>query len=127
MGRVLLAVDAETPDALVVHTSDHGDMFGSHRLFGKGPCVYEEIARVPLIVRWPGHVPSGATSEGLVSQIDLSATFLEFFGISVPDLLHGKSLLRQFREPERRLSSFQTAEPFKQEANRAKPRKTWLR
>ncbi|MDO8540035.1 MAG: sulfatase-like hydrolase/transferase [Opitutaceae bacterium] len=105
VGRVLGAVDANTPDALVVYTSDHGDMFGSHRLHGKGPCVYDEITRVPLIVRWPGHSPAAAVSDGPVSHIDVVPSFLEYFGVPVPDLLQGRSLLRQCREPAHRTNT----------------------
>lgn len=101
VGRVLAAIDAEAPGALVVYTSDHGDMFGSHRLHGKGPCVYEEIARVPLIVRWPGVLQPGAVAKDPVSHIDLPATFLDYFGVPVPDLLHGQSLLPRLRPTER--------------------------
>ncbi|MFZ9840057.1 MAG: sulfatase-like hydrolase/transferase [Opitutaceae bacterium] len=99
VGRVLEVVDAETPGALVIHTSDHGDMFGSHGLHGKGPCMYEEITRIPFIVRWPGAAPVGAVSRGLVSHIDLVPTLLEYFGVPVPDILQGRSLLAQMRDP----------------------------
>lgn len=102
VGRVLATLHAETPEALIVYTSDHGDMFGSHRLHGKGPCVYDEIARVPLIVRWAGEVPVGAVSTGPVSHVDLVPTFLDYFGLPVPDLLQGRSLLGQFRRPGHR-------------------------
>jgi uncharacterized sulfatase len=103
-GRVLAAMAAEVPEALTIYTSDHGDMFSSHTLHGKGPAMYEEIARVPLIVHWPGHVPAGATSNGVVSHIDLAPTLLDYFGLPVPPLLQGKSLLTQFRDPAHRTS-----------------------
>lgn len=99
-GRVLAALAAEAPDAFTIYTSDHGDMFGSHRLHGKGPCVYEEIARIPFIVRWAGQTRAGAVSAGPVSQIDLVPTLLDYFGQPAPDLLHGRSLLAQIRAPE---------------------------
>jgi uncharacterized sulfatase len=98
-GRVLAALAAETPGAFTLYTSDHGDMFGSHRLHGKGPCMYDEIARVPLMVQWVGQAPAGAVSDGLVSQIDVAPTFLEYFGVPVPDLLQGRSILAQCRRP----------------------------
>ena len=101
-GRVLAAVDELTPDALTIYTSDHGDMFASHGLHGKGPCMYEEIARIPLILRWRGHAPVGAVSRPVVSHIDLVPTLLEYFGVPVPDLLQGKSLLAQCRHPAHR-------------------------
>jgi uncharacterized sulfatase len=102
VGRVLAAIERETPDALTIYTSDHGDMFLGHQLHGKGPCVYEEIARIPFIVRWRGQVPDTAVSDGPVSHIDLVPTLLDYFGVPRPDLLQGKSLLRQFREPQHR-------------------------
>ena len=95
VGRVLAAVEETVPDALVIYTSDHGDMFGSHRLWSKGPAVYEEMTRVPLIVRWPGRLAAGSVSAPPVSHIDLAPTLLEFFDQPVPDLLQGTSLLAQ--------------------------------
>ena len=41
-------------DTIVIFTSDHGDMCGSHGLRSKGPFVYDEIMRVPLTSRSPG-------------------------------------------------------------------------
>lgn len=102
VGRVMTALNAAIPGALMIYTADHGDMFGSHRLHGKGPCVYDEIARVPLIVQWAGEAPRGAVSDAPVSHIDIMPTLLEYFGMTPPDLLHGRSLLRQIRQPELR-------------------------
>jgi uncharacterized sulfatase len=102
VGRVLAAIDASTPDALVVYTADHGDMFFAHGLSGKGPAMYEEVARVPLIVRWPGRAPPGAVAPHPVSHIHLVPTFLDFFGIEPPPLLHGSSLLPVVHQPGRR-------------------------
>lgn len=105
VGRVLSAIQERTPDALITYTADHGDMFGSHRLHGKGPCMYDEIARIPLIVSWRGQAPAGAVSRGPVSHIDLVPTFLDFFGQTVPDLLQGRSLLSQVRQPEQAVNN----------------------
>jgi len=106
VGRVMAAIDAETPGALVIHTSDHGDMFGSHGLYGKGPCMYEEIVRVPFIVRWPGMAPAGSVSKEPVSHIDLVPTLLDYFGMTVPSILQGRSLLPQMRKPAHRTNDF---------------------
>jgi len=104
VGRVLAGLYGETPQALVIYTSDHGDMFGGHRIHGQGPCVYDEIARVPLIVRWPNEVPKDSVSNGPVSHVDLVPTFLEYFGAAAPNLLQGRSLLPQLRKPEQRVN-----------------------
>ena len=92
MGRVLDAVRAECPDAMVIYTSDHGDFLASHRLFAKGPAAYDEITRIPLIVSPPGG-PKGETYPHPVSHIDLAPTILSYMGLPVPRLLEGRSIL----------------------------------
>jgi arylsulfatase A-like enzyme len=56
LGTVLSALEASGAwdDTIVIFTSDHGDMCGSHGLRSKGPFVYDEIMRVPLYVKAPG-------------------------------------------------------------------------
>ena len=76
-------------DTIIVFTSDHGDMMGSHRLFGKG-VMYQESVRVPLLIHLPGQMaPRHIT--GPFSQIDLVPTLLDLMGQPVPDGLHGAS------------------------------------
>lgn len=50
---------------------------------GKGS-LYEGGIRVPLIVRWPGRVAAGATSDAVVGCIDMYPTLLELAGLAVP-------------------------------------------
>jgi len=99
IGRVLEAVDAHAPDALVIYTSDHGDFLGSHCLSGKGPAMYDEITRVPLIVRWPGRTPEGSVCPHVASHIDLVPTILDAAGLPIPRLLEGTSMLATFADP----------------------------
>ncbi len=78
---------------IVVYTSDHGDMMGSHHLLAK--CVaFEEAVRVPLLVRLPGQ-RRAARVEAPVSQIDLVPTLLDLMGQPVPEGLEGASLRPQ--------------------------------
>jgi arylsulfatase A-like enzyme len=78
-------------NTIVVFTSDHGDMMGSHRLLAK--CVmFEEAVRVPLLIRLPGQ-KAGKRVTGPISQIDLVPTLLELMAQPVPDPLQGKSLV----------------------------------
>lgn len=46
--------------------------------------VYEAGARVPAIVRWPGHIAAGTQSEALVSQVDLYASLARLLGAVLP-------------------------------------------
>ncbi len=99
IGRVLDAVDRFAPGALVIFTSDHGDMLGSHRLWNKGPVAYQEAANIPFLVRWPGQAPTDATSRLPVSHIDVAPTILDYFGQPPLGMLEGRSLLPCFRDP----------------------------
>jgi len=100
IGRVLAAVERYVPDALVIYTSDHGKPLLSHGLSTKGPAMYDESTRIPLIVRWPGRTPAGSVCANPVSQIGTTPTLLDAFGLPLPPFLEGKSLLPVFRRPE---------------------------
>ena len=104
IGRVVEAVDERAPEALVMYISDHGGFLHSHCLSGKGPAAYDEIANTPFIVRWPGQTPEQAVCEHPVSHIDLAPTILEAFGLPVPKLLEGQSLVPTLRDPSQRVN-----------------------
>lgn len=97
IGRVLGELDrlGLAENTLVIYTADHGDMLGSHGLFDKHYSFYDEIVRVPLIVRWPRVIPSpGSVSQAFVSnEIDLATTLCEVAGAASPGSFAGQSLL----------------------------------
>jgi len=99
IGRVLDGVKAYTPDALVIYTSDHGDAMGEHRLHGKGPCAYESVTRIPLIIRYPQEGKENVVSPNPVSHIDLAPTIFDFAGIPLPKAFSGRSLLNACSNP----------------------------
>jgi arylsulfatase A-like enzyme len=68
-------------DTIVVHTSDHGDMMGSHHLVEKG-LMYEESARIPWLMRVPALGRKQRVIARPVSHIDLVPTLLELMGRS---------------------------------------------
>ncbi|MEO1102801.1 MAG: sulfatase-like hydrolase/transferase, partial [Pseudomonadota bacterium] len=80
-------------DTLVVVTSDHGDTIGAHGICNKDYTMYEEIYRIPLVVRWPGVTPPGSISDAFVHHfLDLFATFLDVADQPLPERCHGRSL-----------------------------------
>jgi len=99
IGRIIDRVHEIAPEATILFTSDHGDAIQGHCLFAKGPTVYDEITRIPLIVSGPV-CASGKVYPGTVSHIDLPATVLDYMGVTVPQCFEGKSLLKLFAEPE---------------------------
>ena len=95
IGRVLDALDrlGLAGRTIVVFASDHGHFLGQHGLVAKGPFHYEDLLRVPFIVRWPGRVPPGARSAALQNLVDLAPTFLEAAGVPIPGVMTGVSQL----------------------------------
>ncbi|MGH9080580.1 MAG: sulfatase [Acidimicrobiales bacterium] len=76
----------------VVLCTDHGHYLGEHDIFGKPDApVYSELARIPLMVRWPGRAP--CTVDALTTSVDLHATVVDLFGAAVEHPTHGRSLL----------------------------------
>lgn len=100
IGRVLDAIDEYAADSLIIYTSDHGNFLSSHSLWGKGPAMYDEITKVPFIVRWPGVVPSGSVTENPTSHINIVPTIMEAVGIPLPKILEGTSICRTLEDPE---------------------------
>lgn len=96
IGTLLDQIQKTAPNALVIFTSDHGVFLESHGLTDKGPAMYDEITRVPFIVRWPGRTPAGTVNHNLMSHIDIVGTLMEFWGFNVPPTLEGKSVLSSF-------------------------------
>jgi len=70
---------------LVVVTSDHGEEFNDHGGFGHHT-LYDEITRVPLLVKWPQGERAGSTRDTVCTAVDLAPTLLEFAGGRTKDL-----------------------------------------
>lgn len=93
MGAILESVEKAgiAENTIIVHTSDHGDMLGSHRLFGK-EVMFEQAVRIPWLVRLPGHRRQRIISTG-VSHIDFMPTLLDLLRKPQRPQCAGKSLL----------------------------------
>lgn len=99
IGLVLAELEALglSENTIVVFTSDHGEMRGSHGLWGKEVFHYDAISRVPLIIRVPWLAPQteNTTNESLVELVDLLPTLLDLTGTPIPSALQGRSLRPQ--------------------------------
>ena len=76
-------------NTLVVFSTDHGHFYGQHGLTAKGAFHYEDMLRIPFIVRHPGKVPAGRASNSLQSLVDLAPTFLSAAGLKIPGHMQG--------------------------------------
>ncbi len=95
IGKLLEALDrlGLAGSTLVVFSSDHGHFLGQHGLIAKGPFHFEDMIRVPLLIRYPGVVAEGARSSALQSLVDLAPTFLAAGGIEAPGFMQGVNQL----------------------------------
>jgi len=96
-GRLLdeLEKDGLATNTIVMFYSDHG--VGLPR--GKR-WLYDSGTRVPLIVRWPGHIKPGSESGELVSLLDLAPTVLSLAGLPSPATLQGRTFMGPEKQPE---------------------------
>ena len=65
-------------NTVIIFSTDHGDMIGSHRIFNKGFQMYEETHRIPLIVRDPDSPTPGQVINSFVSHVDLFDTICDY-------------------------------------------------
>ena len=95
VGRLLqtLKETGQDENTIILFTSDHGDMLGSHGMRRKRK-PYEESAGVPGILRWPARIPAGREVDTLFSHIDMPATLLALAGLPVPAHFQGTDLSR---------------------------------
>ena len=92
-GRLLAAVEEMglAEDTILVFTSDHGEMFGAHGRRAKN-IFYEEAARVPFLLRWPGRVPAGSRSDACLGTVDIMPTLLTLMCLEAPAEAEGRNL-----------------------------------
>lgn len=97
LGRLLQTLErlGLAENTLVVYSADHGDLCGSHGLIDKHYVMYDDVTRVPLIVRWPrGLAQPGRRCDAFVAHaLDLARTFCDVGGAPVPETFQGASLL----------------------------------
>lgn len=79
---------------LIVFTSDHGEEFGEHGTVGHhSHTVFDELLRVPLLLKLPGSVHGGTTVETMVAGIDVAPTLVAGLGLEVPGSFEGLDLV----------------------------------
>ena len=96
VGRIVEALKARGlyDDALVVFTSDHGEYLGYHHLLLTGNHLYDPLARVPLMCKWPHQTQRAGTTAALASTVDVAPTILAAAGLTPPPGMRGLDLAR---------------------------------
>lgn len=93
IGRLIEALDQTglSAQTLVVYVGDNGYVLGQHGRFEKH-CFFEQAVRIPMIMRWPGHIESGRRVMDLVEMVDVMPTVLHLMHLPVPPDLQGRDL-----------------------------------
>ncbi|NVB79010.1 MAG: sulfatase-like hydrolase/transferase [Kofleriaceae bacterium] len=89
VGRLLQAIATRADNTLVVLTSDHGEEFGEHGIRFHARSLYNQVTRVPLLIRAPGGFAGVITQP--VSIVDVMPTVLDLVGVTAPPV-NGRSL-----------------------------------
>ena len=95
VGRILDELESAgvLDQTAIIFTSDHGDHNGNRRMIRKFGGLYDDILRVPMIVRAPGIAAAGASTCGLSQHEDIAPTILSMLNVPVPESVQGVSLL----------------------------------
>ena len=99
LGRVLDSLDAAglTDNTIIVFTSDHGYHMGEHGHYQK-TTLFENAARVPLIMAGPGITATGTVTKSFAEMVDFYPTLAELSGLKAPGFLAGVSLLPALKD-----------------------------
>jgi arylsulfatase A-like enzyme len=100
VGKILQALDDRglTRTTLVIVVSDHGEEFFEHGNLGHRQTLYEEVVRIPMLLRLPGVLPAGAAVHGTVSLTDLVPTVLDLLDLPPVSRLGGTSFAAIIRD-----------------------------
>ena len=81
-------------DSIIIFTSDHGIGLGEHgQIEYRGDKFYDELLKVPLLIKFPNSQYKGKVIQDQVRSIDILPTILDWFGIKKMDCFEGKSLM----------------------------------
>lgn len=82
-------------DTLILYTSDHGEYLGFHHMLLKANYMYDPLAKVPLIMKYPKGAHSGHINEQISCNLDIAPTLLRQAGVNVPLQMKGIDLMNQ--------------------------------
>jgi len=135
LGRVLETLEktGQLQNTIIIFTSDHGEMGGSHRLSLKGPFVYDENTNVPLVISWPGKLAQGVQANALCQNVDIFPTLAAILGVNFKTefpYLPGKNLAPILQDPQTGAVNYHLLFSFTEnvaaEEKRERAGKSWI-
>ena len=108
IGQLIKSVQNKgiSDETIIIFTTDHGEMAGSHKLIAK-TTFYEESSKIPVIIKYPKIIkPKTVNENALISTIDIMPSLLDLAGLSIPDDLDGRSFKNEILYPNNKESTF---------------------
>ncbi len=100
IGKLLddLSNSPDFDNTLILITADHGDCLGRHDVLGHQFVCYDELVRIPWIIKWPKSVNVTGTQDDLIQNLDLISTLAPIIGFDPPAECEGIDFLNQTRD-----------------------------
>ncbi len=76
-------------DALIIVSSDHGELFGEHNSFGHQTDLYNELINIPMMLKYP-QAENAGRSDRLVQTVDVMPEILSYLGVDIPNGVQGQ-------------------------------------
>ncbi|HEV2124709.1 MAG TPA: sulfatase-like hydrolase/transferase [Chloroflexota bacterium] len=94
VGRMIAALEQQGlyEDTMIVFTADHGEFLGFHHMLLKGGLMYDPLARIPLLIKFPGNAQAGTVRDVLASNADIASTIVRQAGLDPSPLMRGLDL-----------------------------------
>ncbi len=93
IGRILNVLEEtdQLENTIIIFTSDHGDYCGDHGLVRKLCFMYDNILKIPFLIRLPKKMKAGTEYHGATQHEDILPTILDYLGFPIPDHVQGIS------------------------------------
>ena len=94
VGRIIKTLKDKNlyDNTLIIYTADHGEYMGHHHMLLKGNYLYDPLAKVPLIVKYPNSKNAATATDRLVNNIDIAPTICNITGCTPAQTMHGNDL-----------------------------------
>jgi arylsulfatase A-like enzyme len=97
LGRILKTLENKSilDNTLIIYSTDHGDMCGGHGMIDKHFSMYDDIVRVPMMMRYPGQLKNETPTcdAFVIHEMDIAATLCTAAGVTCPDSYEGRDLV----------------------------------
>ncbi len=107
VGNVVKTLEEEgiADNTLILVMADNGRPYARDKT-----TMYDSGMKTPFIAYWPGQIPEGATSQSILSAVDIAPTFLSLAGVEIPETVQGESFHEVLKSPDQEFRTYAFSE-----------------